>query len=100
MKRREIVSTLLWGIGGAIISPGVLLSACNSKPAKKESFTSDDIALLDEVGETIIPATASSPGAKAAKIGEFMKVYVTDCYNKDDQDIFYKGLTNLRELSN
>ena len=59
-------------------------------------FNTDTIALLDEMGETILPAT-STPGAKAAKIGEFMNVMVRDCYTKRDQGIFKEGLERMDE---
>ena len=57
-------------------------------------------AFLDEVAETILPATASSPGAKAAKVGDFMKTMVTDCYDEKEQKIFEDGLVKLHEASN
>jgi hypothetical protein len=46
------------------------------------------------VGETIIPTT-TTPGAKATKIGEFMKIMVTDCYTTDQQKVFADGLAGL-----
>lgn len=90
---------MLLGIGGAIVAPGILLSGCKPGTAKKESLTDDDIAILDEIGEAIIPETPSSPGAKAAKIGTFMKVYVTDCYPHLDQLIFMDGIEKLKQFS-
>ena len=39
------------------------------------TFSNDDILFLDEVAETIIPAT-KTPGAKEAKVGELMKIMV------------------------
>jgi hypothetical protein len=52
---------------------------------------------MDEVGETIIPTTASSPGAKAAGIGELMDVIVKDCYTEDEQKIFVQGIDLLEK---
>jgi hypothetical protein len=46
-----------------------------------------------------LPATASSPGAKEARIGEFMKTIVTDCYTEDDQNIFTAGIKKLNQAS-
>ncbi len=43
-------------------------------------FTAEDIAFLDEIAETILPAT-KTPGAKAAKTGAFMALMVTDSYS-------------------
>src|SRR5690606_27305022 len=36
---------------------------------------------------------------KAAKVGEFMKVMVNDCYDKKDQDTFMEGFQKLDDLS-
>ena len=48
------------------------------------AFTAAEIALLDEIAETILPET-STPGAKAARTGAFMALMVTDAYNDRDQ---------------
>ena len=97
MKRRGFLSSIALGIPVAIISTEVIFSSCQSD-INAQPFSVDDIHLLDEIGETIIPATASSPGAKAAKIGEFMKVYVTDCYTASDQEVFREGIISFRKL--
>jgi len=62
-------------------------------------FFESDIALLDEVGETILPETERSPGAKAAKIGAFMKTIVTYCYSEKERDIFIKGMGEFDRLA-
>jgi hypothetical protein len=63
------------------------------------NLTPNDISFLDEVGETILPTTASSPGAKATKIGDFMKTIVNDCYEDKDQQIFLAGMQKLDDAS-
>ena len=83
MNRREAVSgeSLALLMGGAMVGSEFILSG-QAVPAKwpAAGFSDADKALLDEIGETIIPAT-DIPGAKAAKIGPFMAMMVTDCYN-------------------
>jgi hypothetical protein len=96
MQRREALQLVTVLLGGSIIGAEAFLSGCKTPPRKEGLFADEDIALLDEVGETILPATASSPGAKDAKIGEFMKVIVTDCYTPADQDKFVKGVADLK----
>jgi hypothetical protein len=56
-----------------------------------EDFTAAQIALLDEIAETILPAT-KTPGAKAAKTGAFMALMVTDSYGPDEQRVFREGM--------
>jgi hypothetical protein len=62
------------------------------------SFTADDIAYLDEIANTILPET-STPGAKAAMVGQFMTVMINDCYEEKDQKIFHEGMDKLNDLS-
>lgn len=99
MDRRQALSRVALILGGTIIGAEAFLSGCKTTPAKEGLFSVDDIALLDEVGETILPTTASSPGAKAAQIGEFMKTMVTDCYTEEDQQTFTEGIILLQEAA-
>ena len=100
MDRREALSRVALIFGGTIIGAEAFLSGCKPTPAAKEGlFAADDIALLDEVGDTILPTTASSPGAKAAQIGNFMKTIVTDCYTEDDQHVFTDGIAKLNDAA-
>ena len=96
MDRRELLKMVALLTGGVAVGSEFFLSGCTAGGKAEVGFTPANIALLDEVGETILPATAS-PGAKAAKVGEFMKLMVTDCYEEDDQQIFQEGITKLNE---
>lgn len=97
MERRELLKMIAILTGGAVIGGEVFLSGCNSAGTTAATgFTPETIALLDEVGETIIPAT-DTPGAKAAKVGAFMQTIVTDCYNPAQQKVFADGLGGLNE---
>lgn len=98
MKRRRFLSTMATMLPVAMVGTEVFFSSCTSNP-KKEFFDKDNIILLDEIGETIIPSSSTSPGAKAAKIGEFMKVYVTDCYDASEQKTFFEGINKIKILS-
>jgi hypothetical protein len=101
ISRREAIlrmSVLLGGV--ALIGSGALISGCRAEKTATVGtpFTADDIAYLDEIAETILPAT-STPGAKAAKTGAFMALMVTDTYHEDDDKIFREGMRKLDDLS-
>jgi len=104
MNRRELLKMIsaVTGtamIGGTAIGTSTLLSGCaTTAPATPISLTAADIALLDEVAETILPRT-DTPGAKDAEVGKFMAVYVPDCYTLEEQAVFYKGLSSLETSS-
>jgi len=99
MNRREAVSRVALLLGATVIGAEFFLSGCTATDKKvggSLDFTPDDVAFLDEVAETIIPAT-STPGAKAAKVGAFMTVMVKDCYDEKQQKIFLDGMGKLNE---
>lgn len=98
MDRREALSRVALILGGTVIGAEAFLSGCKTTPAKEGLFAPDDIALLDEVGETILPRTAT-PGAKDAQVGNFMKVMVTDCYPENDQKVFTDGIGKLQDAA-
>ena len=96
MERRELLKQIAILTGGAFIGGEFLLSGCKAGAKVEAGFTPATIAFLDEVGETIIPAT-QTPGAKAAQVGELMKVMVTDCYTAKEQTAFTNGIVQLED---
>ena len=97
INRREALSRVAILTGGVVLGAEAFLSGCKTN-TKGVTFSKEDIAFLNEVAETIIPAT-STPGAKEAKVGEFMTVMVNDCYEEKDQAIFMGGMKKLDEAS-
>ncbi len=61
-------------------------------------FGLQDIAYLDEIAETIVPAT-KTPGAKAAKCGAFMALMVTDCYSPEQRKTFRDGMRRIDDAA-
>jgi hypothetical protein len=97
MNRREAVWRIAVLMGGAMVGSEILLSG-QTIPGKAPTaaFTDADRALLDEIGETIVPAT-DIPGAKAVNIGAFMTMMVTDCYNDRQHAAFAEGLGKIND---
>src|SRR5215212_8606289 len=93
IDRREAIKRVGVMLGGVAFVGGTnLLVACEKAqtPARDSAaaagagpFTTQDVAFLDEIAETILPQT-KTPGAKAAKTGAFMALMVTDSYSADD----------------
>lgn len=100
LTRREAIERVSMLLGGvALVGQGTLLGACASPRAPGQDapaysgalFTGADVALLDEIAETILPET-STPGAKAAGVGPFIALMVEDAYGERDQRVFVQGL--------
>jgi hypothetical protein len=102
MDRREAVKNMAFLMGGALSATtiGVFLEGCNSPSTKTNGslFTEDQLKMITEVADIIIPTT-KTPGAKAAGVGPFIALMVKDCYPEDAQKAFVKGLEDLEEQS-
>lgn len=104
IDRREAIQRVTAVLGGiALVGGSRLLEASERiRPALREvvtqqgvgSFTAQDVALLDEVADTILPET-NTPGAKAARTGAFMALMVTDTYTQPEREVFREGLGKL-----
>ncbi len=114
INRREAIQRVTAMLGGlTLIGGSSLIAACEKAQERAADtakaaagpqqpigeFSVQDIAYLDEVADTILPTTASSPGAKAAKTGAFMALMVTDTYDPEDQKRFRAGMQTLDEAS-
>lgn len=108
ITRREAIRRVSAILGGtAIVGGSTLWTACGraDERAREEAaqqgigaFTPADIAYLDEIAETILPET-QTPGAKAARVGPFIALMVTDTYDEEDQAVFRAGMLLLDEAS-
>lgn len=98
LNRREAIRRVSAWLGAAAFTGGSGLLAAAEKALTAErragDFTLEQIALLDEIAETILPAT-KTPGAKAAKTGAFMALMVTDAYGGEEQRAFREGMQKI-----
>lgn len=104
IDRREAVRRVTALLGGvALVGGNALLTGCREDReegsevgTETQPFTQEEIAFLDEVADTILPET-STPGAKAAGVGPFMAVMVTDCYYPPEQETFREGMRQVEQ---
>lgn len=91
LTRREAVIHLAALLGATVVGPR-LAAATFARQA--HGFTAAELALLDEIGDTIIPPT-DVPGAKATGIGAFLAMMIADCYEPDEQRQIRDGIARL-----
>jgi len=97
MNRRELLKLIAAATGCAMIGmPKFQLLHGYDQPAPepRNDFTADEVSLLNEIAETIIPKT-DTPGAKDAGCGVFIAQFVTDCYSPEEQATFRAGLADI-----
>lgn len=96
MNRREVLKSVGLIVGGSIVGGEAFLSGCSTK--KQEGFLSkNEMNMLEEIAEVIMPKTEGSPGAKDAKVGQFMNNIVTDFYTNAEQQVFARAIESLKE---
>ena len=102
IDRREAIRRVTAMLGGIAFVGGTGLLEASERLLPRAAvtrqgvgrFTAQDIALLDEIADTILPET-KTPGAKAAHTGAFMALMVTDTYTDRNQDVFRAGMQQL-----
>ena len=78
MNRRDALGRVALLMGSAVTAPTMIafLDGCKTKDAATAganfAFDTDQLTLVSEVAEVIIPKT-DTPGAKEAKVGEFVQ---------------------------
>jgi hypothetical protein len=106
IDRREAIRRVTALLGGVVfVGATDLYAAVEQAQARVAAgrpqigtFTAQDIALLDEVADTILPDT-KTPGAKAAHVGAFMALMVTDTYEERNATIFRDGMKKLSDAA-
>jgi hypothetical protein len=99
ISRRQALARMLALTGSVMVGAEFFLtSSARADKRTTASFTPEELALMDEMGETILPAT-DIPGAKAVGISAFMASVVNDCYDDATAAIFRAGLGQLDEAS-
>ncbi len=99
MTRRAAIRHVGALLGSAaIIGQSGFLSGCatgnDNSRSMQALFVASDAVLLEEIAETILPQT-QTPGARAAGVGPFMIVMVTDTYTASEQETFTAGLAAI-----
>ena len=100
MNRREAVKATTALLGGVLMTSNGFLIACarDSTKASSKVLTVDDQSLIEDIADTLLPTTPSSPGAKAAGAGAAINLLITDCYEPEEQERVVNGLKEFRRM--
>lgn len=93
MNRRDILKVIAAATGCALVGMESALAA----PAARSPFSARDLAMFDEISETIMPRT-DTPGAKDAAVGAFIARYSAACYDPAQLGILKRGIGTLDAL--
>ena len=83
MDRRDLIK-----IGAGAVVAAKLASA----QGPHKFFTPEEYAVVDELSEIIIPTDEKSPGAKAAKVADYIDARLAEAFEQIERDDFRAGL--------
>src|SRR5262244_1405343 len=100
--RREMMKLA----AGAVIAPALPQTGPKNsrRPAKAQTkahlfFTPDEFAMVDELSELIIPTDEHSPGARAAKVAEYIDGRLADSFGDEPKLQWREGLKLVDQIS-
>jgi hypothetical protein len=74
-------------------------SVAKGQADRPKFFTAAELALVDELGELIIPADEHSPGARAAKCADFIDGRLEELPDSEARQLWREGLVRINQLS-
>ena len=102
MNRREALKRIAMLSGGALSLSTVtaVMSGCSSGPEgyTPQTLTTHQDELVTTISELIIPET-DTPGAKAARVNQFVDKMLTDWNYEEEREHFLSGLDQVDESS-
>ena len=102
MDRREAVKRITILLGGALSAPTLagIMGGCQAPAPGQEvllrSLTQEQHDLLAVLTAHIIPET-DTPGARAARVSEYIDAMLTDFYSDEERARFLAGLAEVEE---
>ena len=103
MLRREVLKLLAAGAAVSGLSPSLMAVAREAHAQAGGSYTLRTLnpqqnAMVVTMTDLIIPAT-DTPGAKGARVNEFIDVILTDWAHEDERKAFLDGLAGVDKQS-
>jgi hypothetical protein len=95
VSRREMVKLT----AGAMVIPALPQAKQRTAAKRPKFFTVEELALVDELGELIIPADEHSPGARAAKCADFIDGRLAELPDAEARQQWRDGLAGINQLS-
>jgi hypothetical protein len=103
MQRRDLLKLLMSTTGLTAIPVDLVMTLRQAKgesnaPSVQRTLNAHQDATVSLLSELIIPET-NTPGAKTAKVNEFMDLLLTEWFAEADRTLFLQGLTQIDEDS-
>ncbi len=81
------------------LAAGAAMTAKARAAGKPRFFTTEELALVDELTEMIIPADEKSGGAKAAGVAAYIDGRLAEAFEQAERDTWRNGLARVNALA-
>lgn len=100
VNRRTVIKQIFCFSAGITLLPTCFGAVAGSSSVllKNIRVSSDQEKTLDSLADTLIPSSAT-PGAKAIRADFFILKMMDDCYKKEDQQRFTRGLEQFKKIA-
>ena len=104
LGRRDLIklgaaATLAASLGASEPLAAQSPAAATPVAATQTFLTPQELALVDELSELIIPTDDHSPGARAAKVAAYIDFRLADAWEEQERIEWREGLKRIDELS-
>ncbi len=96
MNRRATIRNLGFVTSAAVLTPAIF-SNCSSDNYSLQFLNKREFEFIDSLAEFILPETERSPGARLAKVANFIDQYIAVCYSEDQKKDFLEGIVNFEK---
>ncbi len=81
------------------LAAGAAMTAKARAAGKPRFFTPEELGLVGELSEMIIPADGKSGGAKAAGVAEYIDGRLAEAFEQTERDTWRSGLARVQALA-
>jgi len=99
LTRRDVIKLGVAATATASIGVGECFAQSLPDPTAPAFFTREELALVDELSEMIIPTDEHSPGARAAKVAAYIDARLAEAWDDQDKGSWRAGLKLVEQLS-
>lgn len=98
MRRRDLLKSLVVLGVGSVVAP-TFVWGCHNVELNNGTLSEQQLLLLEEIADTIIPRHKKMPGAKDAKVAAFMAGHIKDCYTLEERKDLIKSILAIDETA-
>jgi hypothetical protein len=96
LNRRDVFKVTA---GAVVASQVAALRPVFAATAGPRFFSADELAMVDELSEILIPADDHSPGARAAQVARYIDYTLAEAFEEDKRTEWRDGLTHVDALA-